>query len=650
MIKKVFYTILYFYLLFYAGQIKDFSSNYLSFITLWLGLGLLCFLISKSTVEKYNKYTIFFILVLSLFARYLVIEHPISDDTYRYMWEGYIQQFGVNPYLLAPDSQELIKYRWSEFKMPNHESMTAIYPAFSLMLMKLTSYISLDYRSFKIVFGFFDFLSILLLLMLMYSYKIPSGRVFIYALNPVTLFSFVGQGHLDSMMMFFVILSLLLFEKEKFSIMWISLALAFCSKYLCLLLIPMFINRKSYKSFYLFFVFTLLCFIPYLSAKFHIFDSLLSFSFNMQYNAFIFSLVKTILFGNHILAHFLLSSIGIVLGTWLFISRTNPIYPALSISAMFLIFAPTIHFWYLSLFIPFLCFVESPALVFWTVSSGLWYCHYQNLEFSHLPLVSLLEYSPVLLLLLWDLFRVKDFTQRKNQKISNKISVIIPEYNDHKNLKIILNQLQNLEVIADEVIVAHAGESKESFFICENFNVNILDCEKGRGNQIVQAIDNTKHEIILILHCDTSLNGEIISQVLYAMQQEENIGGCLGSSFEGSLDGQWFITFLNRVRARFLGISFGDQGQFFRRSVYINDEWDLKMPLMEDVELSLQLLKSKGRVLFLGNGLKSSIRRWQNKSRLKNAILIIRLVFIYCFKRRFQQKVDTKKLYQEYYL
>ncbi|MCO4781384.1 MAG: glycosyltransferase [Candidatus Cloacimonetes bacterium] len=650
---KAIFFIFYFLLLCVAGSLQSLSQDNTLFIGLWMLIGLLCYIISKNSQTDYTFKDILIIAATSLLARYLVLDHPLNDDVYRYMWEGYIQQFGINPYLLAPDAIELLKYRWDGFLLPNHPNMTAIYPAFALLFMKWVSYFSLDYEIYKYVFGLFDYLSIFLILYLAKSYKIPSGNVYIYALNPVVLFSFAGQAHLDSMMMFFLLLALVLFEKCRFIEMWIALALAFCSKYLCVLLIPLFINKKSSRSILWFFAVIAICFIPYLGAKWHIFDSFYRFSFEMQYNAFAFSLVKTILFGNHFLTHLILGTIGLTLSVWLFISRTNPIYPALSIGAMFLILAPTIHFWYLSLFLPFLCFVEAPALVFWTITSGLWYNIYQSSEVIHRPLISGIQYIPVFLLLAWDFFRTKTYALDKNSdelNDLNTLSIVIPEYNDQENLQNILQQIQALKVQPSEILVAHAGQETGAKEICIKHDAQYLECVKGRGNQLVKAFEVASCDIILVIHCDTTICSEIVEQVILAMKKTENIGGCLGSSFERGLTGQGVITFLNRVRARFLGISFGDQGQFFRRSVYKEDQWDLKMPLMEDVELSLQLLKSKGKVVYLGQGLKSSVRRWQNRSRLKNAFLIIRLVFIYCLKRRFNQKVDTMKLYEEYYL
>ena len=59
------------------------------------------------------------------------------------------------------------------------------------------------------------------------------------------------------------------------------------------------------------------------------------------------------------------------------------------------------------------------------------------------------------------------------------------------------------------------------------------------------------------------------------------------------------IEYLNELRTVFLGLSFGDQGQFFRRAAIIAEGGFPKLPLMEDVELSLRL-RAAGPVLYLG--------------------------------------------------
>ena len=133
------------------------------------------------------------------------------------------------------------------------------------------------------------------------------------------------------------------------------------------------------------------------------------------------------------------------------------------------------------------------------------------------------------------------------------------------------------------------------------------------------------------------------------MNNKEIIGGCVGSIFESLDKGQWIIHFLNVFRARVMQISFGDQGQFFRHSVWVKEQWKLEMPLMEDVELSILLNNASGKTCYLGGGLISSVRRWQSKNRFINAIHIIRLVMTYCLIRRVKSKVDTAVMYKSYY-
>ena len=47
------------------------------------------------------------ILLLGILARIVFLPYPVANDVYRYVWEGYIQNLGFNPYQYAPLSAEL---------------------------------------------------------------------------------------------------------------------------------------------------------------------------------------------------------------------------------------------------------------------------------------------------------------------------------------------------------------------------------------------------------------------------------------------------------------------------------------------------------------------------------------------------------------
>ena len=42
------------------------------------------------------------IIIIGVFARLLFLAYPAGNDVFRYVWEGYIQNLGFNPYVFAP--------------------------------------------------------------------------------------------------------------------------------------------------------------------------------------------------------------------------------------------------------------------------------------------------------------------------------------------------------------------------------------------------------------------------------------------------------------------------------------------------------------------------------------------------------------------
>jgi hypothetical protein len=96
-----------------------------------------------------------------------------------------------------------------------------------------------------------------------------------------------------------------------------------------------------------------------------------------------------------------------------------------------------------------------------------------------------------------------------------------------------------------------------------------------------------------------------------------------------------------------LGLSFGDQGQFFRRAAIMAGGGFPNLPLMEDVELSVRM-REAGPMLYLGGGLVSSDRRWRKGNWLKRCITAIAMTAIYRLRRRKGMQI-ADILYRRYY-
>lgn len=106
---------------------------------------------------------------------------------------------------------------------------------------------------------------------------------------------------------------------------------------------------------------------------------------------------------------------------------------------------------------------------------------------------------------------------------------------------------------------------------------------------------------------------------------------------------------LNALRARFFGVGFGDQGQFFRREALEGADGFPALALMEDVELSLRL-REAGETLCLGGGVTASGRRWAGPGFGGKAAGVVAMCLGYLAARRLGlADVTGRRYFRRYY-
>ena len=125
------------------------------------------------------------------------------------------------------------------------------------------------------------------------------------------------------------------------------------------------------------------------------------------------------------------------------------------------------------------------------------------------------------------------------------------------------------------------------------------------------------------------------------------LGGVM--DFQQTSPGLWILARLNALRAWTTGISFGDQGQFFRREALALMGGFPAMALMEDVELALRL-RAVGETVLLGGGLTVSGRRWIGTGFGGKVAGVLRLFIGYLAERRLGLSDPTGwRYYRLYY-
>ena len=384
----------------YSGDIKKnipcFAILYTaSFITYIFAI----FSISKNTEtdEQENNSSsavLWAVIVFSLMFRLTLLPVAPSDDIYRYLWEGKLQLNGISPYSHPPEASSLKYLRDGFFSGINHKHLSTIYPPLTLMVFAAADYISHSIMSMKSVFLIFDVLSIFILLRFLRVMGKDPLNVLTYAWSPLILISFAARGHCDSLQIFLVILALYLCAIRKNLRTVFSIALAVMSKFIFVIIAPFLIPGKKFKYVVVLFAVIAVLYLPYISAGKGLFSTLLHFGTQYHFNDSAHFLIFCLCIGSPLASKIVTA---LIFGTVLFflykkylnLSVTNNnggsekrgnieinnfvLNYAFVAIGTFLILAPTLHPWYLTWIIPFLCFNRNRA---WILLTGTVICYY----------------------------------------------------------------------------------------------------------------------------------------------------------------------------------------------------------------------------------------------------------------------------------
>jgi len=431
----------------YSGDIKKhipwFAILYTaSFITYIFAI----FYISKNAEtngqnNNSSRKILWAIIIFALMFRITLLPATPSDDIYRYLWEGKLQLNGINPYSHPPESSSLEYLRDGFFSDINHKHLSTIYPPLTLMVFAIADYVSHTIISMKSVFLIFDILSIFILLRFLRVMGKDPLNVLTYAWSPLILISFAARGHCDSLQIFLVILALYLCAMRKNLRTVVSIGLAAMSKFIFIIIAPFLIPGKKLRYVIVLCSVIAVLYLPYMSAGKGLFSTLLHFGTQYHFNdsahflifclcigsplaskiitALIFGAVLLFLYKKYL--HFLITDNNRNKGN---VEMNNFVlnYAFVAIGT-FLVLTPTLHPWYLTWIVPFLCFNKNRA---WLVLTGTVICYYfmshelfskmiwynDEWVWKEVHWLKLPEYLPFYILLVYGWLIKKNFTLR----------------------------------------------------------------------------------------------------------------------------------------------------------------------------------------------------------------------------------------------
>ncbi len=377
----------------------------------------------------------------TIIIRIVILSLPIgmSDDIYRYLWDGHLQHENVNPYNFSPNNSDLVDYRTDWWDRVNNPEIKTPYPPFAQILFfiitSVTSNLNHLIMIFRIIMILFDLGIIIVIQRLLKLYNISERRIILYAWSPLVLFEISGNAHIDIVALFFMLLSVYFIlqssQFERYKIYsGISLALAFLTKFFPIVLLPFLILRWGIKGFLSFIGMILITTILYIDSGLNPLypEGLRTFAKYFRFNESIFRLYRHFLLHSFDIqdadivarAHYIVVMLIISFLSLLYFYRNliksrdsdnmkeyvgNSIKSYQFIVLNALLLGPDIHPWYLLWLLPFSLIFIDPVIISFSVTVLLSYQIYpqyddtQIWEENHLFL--LVEYFPVYVILMY---------------------------------------------------------------------------------------------------------------------------------------------------------------------------------------------------------------------------------------------------------
>jgi len=329
------------------------------------------------------------VLAALLFRATLFITSPtLSEDIYRYVWDGRVQSSGINPYRFQPNAEQLNHLRdEGVFSRVNHREVSTIYPPLAQAVFLVCYKILPSPWTFKVAFILAELMLSWFLLGLIRLYDQHPGQLLIFLWNPLQILEVAGSGHVDILGIMFLIVALLYVQIGGYGRAFGALALSFLCKFFAICLLPVFwrwmCDRQNNEEtpgsrirmmlkpatawpVLVFFIVVGAGYWPYLDAGEGLYRGALIYAEHWEFNSPVFDLSRGLLGGTF--ARILIALVFCTTVVLLTLGRMPPVQAGYYLAGLFIWLSPTLHPWYVLWILPFLVFYRSAG---WMVFSGL---------------------------------------------------------------------------------------------------------------------------------------------------------------------------------------------------------------------------------------------------------------------------------------
>ena len=365
---------------------------------------------------------------------FLVAIPNLSQDFYRFVWDGRLILEGLNPYLHTPN--ELMESSIGLFPQMNtlYEGMGALsakhysnYPPVHQMPFIIAAFISKHS-----ILGSIVVLRLILISadlgILVFGKKLlkklnkPTRTMYWFILNPLVIIELTGNLHFEGLMLCFFIISLYFIHSKKWHIAAVVMALSIAVKLVPVLSLPLFLNKLGWKKSVLFYSVTaavfIILFIPFFSfGLLENFSATIGLWFsNFEFNASVYYFLKGTL--ENINGVSVINSMGIIVAcvvtlqtSCLLLKKKKEtsqiILTILWILSGYYFISTTVHPWYIISLLLLSVFTNYKFVLVWSYTLILSYIAYNEFSVEECNSILIIEYTPVILMLGWELYSKK---------------------------------------------------------------------------------------------------------------------------------------------------------------------------------------------------------------------------------------------------
>jgi alpha-1,6-mannosyltransferase len=339
-------------------------------------------------------------VAVSVAWRVVLVAAPplLSDDIYRYVWEGRIQLHGGNPYVWEdrPEGRRWEPLRDDVWRGVTHKFYSALYPPAWQMAARAVVWLHDSVTAMKAFLAACELGALAMLAWILRRRGLPPSRILAMAWSPLALVEIAGSGHNDAFAILLTVIALAALETGRPFLSAVAGAVAFQAKVLPGLVVAAWSRRYRWWHLAVAGLVAAAFVIPYADAGAGLWHSATRYARYWRFNETLFAGLRGVLGEDAAMAASTVLVLLVVAATaW---KRPETAAAGLITVGASLLLAANVLPWYALWFLPFLVLRDSPPALLFTGTVALAYLAYPEWRSGEAWQVSwwvrALEYGP----------------------------------------------------------------------------------------------------------------------------------------------------------------------------------------------------------------------------------------------------------------